>query len=373
MPPYSVFSEGRTGMATAGSVLSRLGFEPVALTRPIQNTRFRGLLLVIEPQGTAGFMNAAKVFGEYDSQGLLRWVREGNTLVLATGVETELHTILEVSVDAQEDDEDKENRFLGEAMEIGGYTEPVEGGNTMPIRDVVVETKTSLRGGKAIPLWLVGGKPGALLVPHGKGRVIFIADPSIWTHQGLVEHDNVLLLYNLAVLDGVQGRVYFDEYHHGIRSASSYLDYFRYHGVQWILLQLVLIGTLAVWGLAVRLGPALPLGAKPHADAVDYASAVARIHERAGLLRQMGRHLARDFRNGITRLLHLRKNAGNEEILAIWRKRRGPQSGSELSELIQVAEEMKLDSTPGMPKNKRELLHWSKEFDRFLKLSDKGK
>ena len=41
MPEYSVYSEDRDGLAPAAAVLEKLGYEPVALTRPIQHTAER--------------------------------------------------------------------------------------------------------------------------------------------------------------------------------------------------------------------------------------------------------------------------------------------------------------------------------------------
>src|SRR5690349_18908979 len=52
MPAYSVYSEADDGLGEAAQVLRRLGWTPVALTRPIQQTRHRGLLVLAEPRRT---------------------------------------------------------------------------------------------------------------------------------------------------------------------------------------------------------------------------------------------------------------------------------------------------------------------------------
>src|SRR2546426_5798503 len=49
MPDYSVYSREADGLAPAASFLRANGFEPVAVTRPIQHTRYRGLLILVEP------------------------------------------------------------------------------------------------------------------------------------------------------------------------------------------------------------------------------------------------------------------------------------------------------------------------------------
>src|SRR5205814_579481 len=49
MPDYSVYSRDRKGLAGTAQWLSRIGYEPIAVTRPIQNTRYSGLLILVEP------------------------------------------------------------------------------------------------------------------------------------------------------------------------------------------------------------------------------------------------------------------------------------------------------------------------------------
>src|SRR5439155_750646 len=80
----------------------------------------------------------------------------------------------------------------------------------------------AVAGRGAVPLWWLGGQPAAVLVRHGRGRVLVVPDPSLLTHRGLLREDNVIFLYNVAALDAEDGRVYFDEYHHGIRSGGGY-------------------------------------------------------------------------------------------------------------------------------------------------------
>ena len=119
------------------------------------------------------------------------------------------------------------------------------------------------------------------VVRHGKGRVLVAPDASILTHRGLLREDNVIFLYNVAALDAEDGRVYFDEYHHGIRSGGGYWNYLRYHSQHWVLLHLLLVAGLALWAVGRRLGPAAPMPDTKRADGVDYASSVARIYEKA--------------------------------------------------------------------------------------------
>src|SRR5262249_9280307 len=198
-----------------------------------------------------------------------------------------------------------------------------------------------------------------LSVEHGKGRVLLVASPSILTYRGLRQEDNAVFVYNVALNDARDGKVFFDEYHHGLHSGGGFWGYLAYHGAHGVLAPLALLLAVAVWSVAVRLGPAVPQAAAHHADAVDYASAVARIYERAGGRRLPARALVRGFLTSLTRHLHLRRNALPAEILAAWRAQHAGASAERLQRLLAgLAPLRKGDVTD------RQLLTWPQEFDK---------
>jgi hypothetical protein len=359
LPEYSVLSNERNGLATAGRVLRKLGFQPVALTRPIHHTHHQGLLILVEPRH-----GQAPGLSESDARGLLDWVARGNTLALMSRQPTGLEEDLEVTLRPGPRD-DKATAHTALAAEVGGYTEPGSAENTVRVRRLGVEGDATVQAHKGLPLWQVGEKPGAVVVPHGEGRVLVIADPSLWTHRGLRRDDNVLFLYNVAALDAEGGRVYFDEYHHGLRSGGGYWDYLRYHDLHWNVLQLLAVVGVAAWAGAVRLGPAVPLPKAARADAVDYASAVARIYQRAGAHHLLARNLVRDFLAALTGHLRLRRKAVAAQVLAAWKQRHGPDSAGRLAELLRGVSELRKVAAGG-DLSERELLSWARAFDVFL-------
>jgi hypothetical protein len=366
MPEYSVYSNEHDGMATAAGVLRKLNFRPIAVTRPIQHTHYRGLLLLAEPVQMDAFGTVSPGLSERDAKALLEWVGKGNTLVLLGKNTTRLHEMLGATV--VKDQKGDSAVYLAEAVEVGGYTEPGAAADTIQVQNVGVETRDAVSARGAVPLWMAGGGPGAAVVPHGEGRVLVVADPSVWTHRGLLRGDNVLLLYNVAALDSDQRQVYFDEYHHGLRSGGGYWDYLRYHDQHWNLLQLAALAAVAVWASAVRLGPAVPTPRPSRADAVDYASAAARIYERAGVTHLMAQNLVRDFLGALTRHLRLKRNAVPAAVLAAWKAKHGKESAERLSGLLRGAMELRRAAAKkeeDVPQ--RELLSWAQEFDGFLK------
>src|SRR5439155_16272379 len=190
--------------------------------RPIQQTRHRGLLILVEPHPPGLAIGPVQPLSDADVDGLLDWVKQGNTLLLCCSEKNRLHDKLGVQLSDEAPGDDVRHATPGA---VGEYTARVEG--------IGLERPATVTGRGAVPLWWLGGQPAAVLVRHGRGRVLVVADPSPLTHRGLLREDNVVFLYNLAALDAEDGRVYFDEYHHGIRSGGGYWNYLRYHHQHW--------------------------------------------------------------------------------------------------------------------------------------------
>jgi hypothetical protein len=345
MPPYSLYSRESDGLSDAADVLRRGGWEPVAVTRPIAATPYRGLLILVEPAG------ADDPLSEGDARTLLRWVEAGNTLLYCGRHRSALHTALGVPLiaDSSATGDDPRPAEVGEA---GLYTDGVD--------DISVEGKYHLDARHGLPLWWVEDEPGAVLLKRGRGRVLLAADSSVLTNRGLGRADNEVFLVRVAERDADGGRVYFDEYHHGIHSGTNVWGYLAYHRAQWVLLPIVLLAAVAAWSVAVRLGPAVAVPEDARADAVDYASAVARIYQRAGARRLPARALARGFTAALTRHLHLRRNALPAEILRAWQRQHPGESATRLQELLRGVTALRRGEV-----SERQLLVWSQAFDKF--------
>jgi hypothetical protein len=349
LPDYSVYSDDEDGLATAAAVLRQLGWRPVAVTRPIQQTHHRGLLILVEPKptGLAALLGGEGI-SDTDVDALLDWVKNGNTLLYSAAKTSKLHKKLGVTI--------HDSSGPGEAVlqalpaTAGGYTARVD--------SIGVEDAAYFTAPGALPLWTRAGKRGAVLVKHGQGRVLVLADPSVLTHRGLLREDNAIFLYNVAALDVEDGNVYFDEYHRGIRAGGGYWNYLRYHNQQWLVLQLVLVAGLTLWAVGRRLGPPAPMPVTRQADGVDYASSVARIYHKADLRPLVAQVLARHFLDVLTRSLRLPRSASPQTILMTWKSRYSPQSLRELQALL-VGIERKDQSDD-------DLVRLARELDGFL-------
>jgi hypothetical protein len=350
LPDYSVYSAEDDGLADAALFLRREGWEPVAVTRPIAPAHYPGLLVLAEP-GNPSLLGAHAELAEADAKALLRWVEAGNTLLYAGRHATPLHELLGVTLITDDTDTGDDPR-PAEVGDAGVYTDEV--------RRIVVEGKDQLQTRRGLPVWWVDGRPGAVLLKHGRGRVLLLADASPLTNQGLKRADNGVFLYRVVLREARGGKVYFDEYHHGLRSGGGVWGYLAYHRAQWVLVPIVLLAGMAGWSLAVRLGPAVAMPREARADAVDYASAVARIYQRAGARRLPARALVGGFLAALTRHLHLRRNALPAEVLRAWQRQHPGESAKRLQALLRGVAALRKGEV-----NEQQLLAWTQAFDGF--------
>jgi hypothetical protein len=276
----------------------------------------------------------------------------------------ELHAAVVMDDQAWEDDSLQE-AVLGEA---GGYTDRID--------HLLVRGNDSVEASAGLPIWWLGDRPGALLLRHGKGRALLVADPSLLTLPGLRRGnaDNALFTVNVVAMHARDRRVYFDEYHHGLRSGGGFWGYLHYHDEEWALGAVVLAATIATWSVAVRLGKPEPRLLGSRADAVDYASAVSRIYQRASARHLLAQALGRDFQMFLVGHLHLKRTALPVEILAAWRERHGQQgqdrgapglasparSDAQLADLLRGVTELRKGNVA-----ERRLLSLMQSFDQF--------
>jgi hypothetical protein len=360
MPAFSVYSEADDGLGEAAHVLRRLGWTPVAVTRPVQPSQQSGLLILTEPPRRGLFGGDGDSVSEGDARALVRWVEQGNTLLLMSGKNTPVHQALGVIVN--EGDRRNEDSFtavdLGAA---GGYTEGIE--------RLSVGSRATLRThGGGLPLWWLGDRAGAVLLRRKRGRVLVVADPRLLTREGLVRSDgeprddNVVFLANVAAREARGGKVYFDEYHHGLHSGGGFWSYLGYHGERATPILVLAVLAVAGWTWAVRLGPAVPAPSPSGADAVDYASALARLYQRTGARRLLARTLVRGFLGTLTRHLRLRRNSVPAEILAAWRLHDPGPSAQRLETLLRGVGELRRGDV-----SERQLLTWAQAFGQFTR------
>lgn len=133
----------------------------------------------------------------------------------------------------------------------------------------------------------VDGRAAVLRLTHRRGgQTLVLGDSRLVSNRVLKETDiGVALLPWL--LDTAPRRVVFDEYHHGFQQRRSILaatwSWALGSPVGWLMLQLIVVGLLAVGYSAVRFGPALTAVERRRRSPLEHLDALA-----AGLERSRG-------------------------------------------------------------------------------------
>jgi hypothetical protein len=193
---------------------------------------------------------------------------------------------------------------------------------------------------EAAPLLATDAGPVAITFARGQGRVIISAAPYAFTNAGLKEAGNPELVLNL-VSAAPRGLVWFDEWHHGVRPSSADAasivgpeEWLRATPAGHALLLVAAILFLALLLRGLPFGRPVPLAKDIARRApLEYITAMANLHRRAGQRRaalrhyhdQLKRQLGRRYRldpalpdpDYVTRLAGLRPNLDAEALRAL--------------------------------------------------------
>ncbi|HXG66175.1 MAG TPA: DUF4350 domain-containing protein [Blastocatellia bacterium] len=136
----------------------------------------------------------------------------------------------------------------------------------------------------------------------GAGRVVLLTDPYVVANNGIGKDDNVILALNLLA-GAPEGKIAFDEYHHGHGSAASggVMSYFRGTPVQWMLAQVGLIAALLVYTYGRRFTRPLPLRRERRTTNLEFVSSMANITRLARASGLAMQSIYSEFRNRLCR------------------------------------------------------------------------
>lgn len=216
--------------------------------------------------------------------------------------------------------------------------------------------KDDLKTISAAPVVNFTTERGDLLVdyPHGKGRVVLLADPFIVANNGISRADNLQLAIN--VVTGSGGLVAFDEFHQG-RAAThnALIQYFEGTPILALCGQFALIGLAIVWSRGRRFGRPLPL---PHVDrrsSLEFVASMAELQQRAKAHDLALENIYGRVRRVLVRHAGLSNSSPRAEIAARVAARSG-LNRQELETLMRNCE----DIINGAPTNAKESLRLAK-------------
>ena len=279
-------------------------------------SRHRKNLRVVVEDGLLFVLAPGKAIVKPEVTGIKAWVSRGNALVLAAKKTTALHLAFGVSVGP--------SRLKNAHVTVDPTWD----------LDLARDRIITARPKRSDVLYDNGEGPVIVLVRHGKGRVLVVADAGLFANKRIHKAQNAYLAAGILSVHSAGGKVLFDEYHHGYLLDRTFIDYLKHKGLHLALYQLVLALGLALLLGGTRFGPtdrreeATELGGTG-----DYVDALANLYGKARAAEQICRLLAWDLRRTLS--LHLGGRAPDEPLsLTALLRRKGVSSAEQIPQLL---------------------------------------
>ncbi len=362
VPNPSYTNDRASGSRGAFVWVQTLGYEPVPWRQSWSrlSSSESGVLLVIAPNVQETLVTLTGLNGQNgdktqltarDAVRLRRWLNSGagHTAILLSSRLGSGQSGPNPSSDAPDSFGDALDLVVEAASPNTGRAEfaplqPVA--DTQGILSVHSESGSRIKRTRPDSFALFGDDAGplALEIPVGRGRLIAIADDTLFSNSQLPRSENAVLLANLLAHYGHPGgRVLFDEYHHGDAAGaegSVWEDLGRPLQLALIQLGFAALGLGVL--LAVRFGPPVPLVRGVARSSSDYIGSLASLYRRAGASPSALETLYRQFLRDICGRLGLPPDVDLERLAAV-AARRGQIDKERMRRLL-AACELRLDS-----------------------------
>ncbi len=286
--------------------------------------RWRDPLSRLATQGSENTLLIARsgvdwrvAFTQQEAGLLAGWVAAGNTLVLLGPLakwDDTRELLAAFGIHAPRPDSTRlfEGFRLGPEKKIEAQSLTGEGGR------LLLPEGATLPGtlpASAQVLWASGPAPEVTTLPHGKGRVIYIASDEVLGNRYLAQGDNLAIVLHLLAPDGrAPHHLFFEERHHGYAPAFAVAQLFAHPGMRLAGL-LALLGALTFFGSTfVRFGPVLPLERQPGRSSLEFVDSIAELYHRSDLGNETMRFLYDDTHRHLLQRLSLPDTASPEII-----------------------------------------------------------
>lgn len=174
--------------------------------------------------------------------------------------------------------------------------------------------------------------PFVVGLPYSEGHVTVIGDSYVLQNNGIREADNLPLALNLVELCGGQGRIGFDEYHHGhgysaLGGDGSLRQYVSGTPVPYVAAQLGLVAIAAALVLGRRLGRPIPRPVERRTSALEFVGSMANIQRLARASDLAIENIYSQFRSRLCRTVGLPSNTPSVQLAEIVANRTGIPAG----------------------------------------------
>jgi len=323
---YTSYSTDGQGAKALYLLLEKLDYKPKRLRAPnFAGLRADGLAVILAPDQLP--------ISETDTERLLEWIQQGNTLLFAPGrSEDQLTKALGIT---------RRQRQSGEA-----FIAPVSSTNlTAGIQGVSVQSGNRVLTRRNDAVRHFGDSAGGVVVSmsEGAGTVIVVSDPYLVTNAGLPVAGNLDLFVNILFSHAAGAKtVYFDEYHHGFERRPSIFHLLAGTSLGWALLQVAIAAILLMFSRARRFGQPKPMLKGTHRSSLEYVTSLAGIYQSARASDQV-------LSNLYNRLMHsVRGRPSSENVRAVMDECRLKMKDGNISEreLMDLSRRMELARRP---------------------------
>lgn len=161
----------------------------------------------------------------------------------------------------------------------------------------------------------IGNTPLLVDYAHGKGRIVVLSDPYIFSNGGIALRDNLQLAINvLAASDGI---IAFDEFHQGRAiTRNAFASYFAGTPILAICGQIALLVLLIVWTRGRRFARPVPLPAVDRRSSLEFVASMAELQHRAKAFDLAIENVYSRTRRVLARYAGLDYNSSRTEIAA---------------------------------------------------------
>lgn len=304
IPAYASFSTRPDGVQALRLWLDALGYTTSNDSSEVfQLPENASLVWIMEPSTS---------ISEEEWKVIDDWVEKGGTLILAG---ESLRSMLAL--------EHYQAQVLFLAQPLEALTLQVPLFNSPPITGMIsVNAHALLETTRQDYATLLAGeeKPVLVSIKQGEGRVFLSTTPFPFSNAGLKQAGNPELVLNL-VATARPGSVWFDEWHHGIRTSQREIigpdQWLRYTPAGHALLYVAGVIFLALVLQGRSFGHPVPLSRDVTRRApLDYATALANLNRRAGHRAAVLRHLSQQIKRNLGRRYRIDPSLPDEEYIA---------------------------------------------------------
>jgi hypothetical protein len=155
-------------------------------------------------------------------------------------------------------------------------------------------------------LWRSEFGPEIIEIRHGKGVIVWSGSSALLDNAHLRRGDNLSWLLSQLIPDGrMPAALYFEEAHHGFRSAVTLQQLWSQPGLQLALAQIFLGLLVYLTGQRFRFGPMLTLSREKNRSSLEFVRSMARLYKRADLRNETVQFLFRETHKQVLTKLNL--------------------------------------------------------------------